>query len=252
MNDLTIDKEFAGLCPNLTPEEVDLLEASITTDGCRDPIIVWANHDNTILDGHNRYRICKRFDVPFKIKALKFDDREAVVNWIISNQLGRRNLSEEQKEYLRGRRYHAEKKTEGRPEKRDHNDPVYPERTSEKLAKEYNVSPATIKRDAKFSEAVDKIDANVPDAKASILSGKSGLSKKDVVAIAELPPKQQGKAIKAGKPLLKHTETHIVTDAMSFATMAISQLERIKKDDPKRHEAFVKVEKWIQLQREKS
>ena len=59
----------------------------------------------------------------------------------------------QQKEYLRGRRYRAEKKAEGAPtgnqnrKQRDQNDPVEPERTSEKLAKEHNISPATIKRD---------------------------------------------------------------------------------------------------------
>ena len=37
-------------------------------------------------------------------------------------------------------------------------DPSEP--TADRLAKEYNVSPATIKRDAKFSEAVDKANRN--------------------------------------------------------------------------------------------
>ena len=38
-------------------------------------------------------------------------------------------------------------------------------------------------------------------------------------------------------------------DAMSFATAAISQLERIRQDDPKRNDAFIEVENWIQSQR---
>lgn len=47
----------------------------------------------------------------------------------------------------------------------------------------------------------------------------------------------------------KHTETHTVTHAMEFATMAISQLERIRPDDPKRDEALRKVSRWIKKQR---
>lgn len=39
--------------------------------------------------------------------------------------------------------------------------------------------------------------------------------------------------------------THIF-DAINFATIAISQLERIKPDDPKRDEALLKVKKWIE------
>lgn len=37
----------------------------------------------------------------------------------------------------------------------------------------------------------------------------------------------------------------VVTDAMSFAHMAISQLERIRADDPDKNNAFTKVENWI-------
>ena len=47
---------------------------------------------------------------------------------------------------------------------------------------------------------------------------------------------------------LKHTETHEVSDAVSFATIAISQLSRIRKDDPKRFEAFEMVTDWIESQ----
>lgn len=36
-----------------------------------------------------------------------------------------------------------------------------------------------------------------------------------------------------------------VSDAMTYAKMAISQLERIRKDDPKRDDAFELVSEWI-------
>ena len=60
--------------------------------------------------------------------------------------------------YLRGVRQNIEKQEHGGqlPKKgRAQNDPSI--RTAEKLAKEYHVSPATIKRDAKFALAVDKL-----------------------------------------------------------------------------------------------
>ena len=56
----------------------------------------------------------------------------------------------------------------------------------------------------------------------------------------------------------KYTDTYPVSDAMAFAGMAISQLERIRTDDPKREEAIQKVkftvkgiEKTIQARRPK-
>lgn len=42
----------------------------------------------------------------------------------------------------------------------------------------------------------------------------------------------------------KHTETHLVSDAMAYSIMAISQLERIKKDDPLREQALENVIDW--------
>jgi hypothetical protein len=47
----------------------------------------------------------------------------------------------------------------------------------------------------------------------------------------------------------KHTETYEVSDAMAFATIAISQLERIRQDDPKRQDALDKVARWIEKHR---
>lgn len=43
---------------------------------------------------------------------------------------------------------------------------------------------------------------------------------------------------------LKHTETYPVSDAMAFAGIAISQLQRIRDDDPLRKEAIQKVYDW--------
>ena len=42
-------------------------------------------------------------------------NQEAAINWIIDNQLGRRNLTETQRTYLIGKRYITEKKVEGAP-----------------------------------------------------------------------------------------------------------------------------------------
>jgi hypothetical protein len=42
-----------------------------------------------------------------------------------------------------------------------------------------------------------------------------------------------------------------VSDAMDFAVIAISQLERINKDDPHREDAFDEVQRWINEHRRK-
>jgi hypothetical protein len=94
--DIKIDDEFAALIPPLTVDEREQLEANITAHGsARDPLVVWAKAGTlTLLDGHNRYEICTRIDLPFEIQEMRFDDRNAAMLWIIDNQNGRRNLAD--------------------------------------------------------------------------------------------------------------------------------------------------------------
>ena len=89
-----VDEEFQSLISPLSIDEYTALEKSIINEGCRDPLVIW---DNIILDGHNRYSICKKNGLIFKKVEKNFDDRERVKIWILENQLGRRNLNESQR-----------------------------------------------------------------------------------------------------------------------------------------------------------
>ena len=86
---MKIDAEFQSLIPPLTYEEKKMLEESILNEGCRDAIVLWGD---TIIDGHNRYEICKKHGIPFETVSREFEDRNDVIEWIIKNQFGRRNL----------------------------------------------------------------------------------------------------------------------------------------------------------------
>ena len=91
---MIIDKEFENLLPPLSEEDYKGLEESIKADGCRDPLVVWGD---TLVDGHNRYKICTQNGISYQIVKRDFPDREAVILWIISNQLNKRNLTPEQR-----------------------------------------------------------------------------------------------------------------------------------------------------------
>ena len=86
---LEIDKEFQQLIPPLASDELAQLESNIIQDGCRDPLVTW---QDAIIDGHNRYSICKKHGLPFKVVTMEFADRSHAKEWIIRNQFGRRNL----------------------------------------------------------------------------------------------------------------------------------------------------------------
>lgn len=93
-NRLKIDPEFKNLIPPLTAEEYAGLEESILQEGCRDALIVWGD---TLIDGHNRFEICTRHNIPFEITEMFFPSRDDVKLWMMRNQLARRNLNDMQR-----------------------------------------------------------------------------------------------------------------------------------------------------------
>lgn len=185
---LNIDNELRDLIPALTTDEYEQLEQNILEEGIRDSLIVW---DKTIVDGHNRYNIALEHGLNYEVEEREFEDKNEVINWMIDNQLGRRNLSPQQQSYLRGKRYTQEKKTRGgtganqfTSEEIGQNVPSA--NTAEKLAKQYGVTDRTIKRDEHFSKGVDNISRYQPELKNEILSGKSDFTNKEVQSFSKI------------------------------------------------------------------
>ena len=112
-NGLKFDIEFRDLIERPAPEELAQLTANLMRDkGARDPIAVWKGHD-IVLDGHNRLEICTDNGLRFGIEYIDLPDRDACKAWIVSNQLGRRNLSPARMDYLRGKKLEFEKGSRG-------------------------------------------------------------------------------------------------------------------------------------------
>lgn len=88
--ELKIKEEFKKLIPPLTAEEFKQLETNCIDEGIRDAIVIWQDF---IIDGHNRYKIATDWQLSFKTIEKAFDSEEAVKEWMIINQFGRRNLS---------------------------------------------------------------------------------------------------------------------------------------------------------------
>lgn len=150
--ELKTRKLFADLIPPLSIEERGELENSIMDEGCRDAICVW---NGVIVDGHNRYEICKRRKRAFRVKEMSFENDEAAVAWIIRNQFGRRNLTAMQRAELALKLKEAvaaeAKKRQVSQLKKGAEKPVREksherERTDEKLAEMAGVSSNTIRR----------------------------------------------------------------------------------------------------------
>lgn len=88
---LMIDDEFKNLIPPLASDEIKQLEENIISEGCRDPLVAWRGF---LVDGHNRYEICIRNKIQYKVVERDFENRASVILWMIHNQFGRRNLAD--------------------------------------------------------------------------------------------------------------------------------------------------------------
>lgn len=202
---LKVDPEFKKMILPLCDSERKELEHSILAEGCREPISVWYT---TIIDGHNRYEICTRNQIPFQTQKIFFKNREEVIVWICTKQLERKNISEMTRWYLIGKRYEMEKilgahnaaGTNQYKERKDrgarsrivtetqYEKGIY--RTQERLGKEYRLSTATINRYGVYAKTIDMLWRVIPELAPMLFSGQLKITQDRVIALAALPPQE--------------------------------------------------------------
>lgn len=199
---LKIDEEFRLLIPPLSVDERKQLEENIVSDGCREPLSIW---NDTILDGHNRYDICTRLQIPFSVVRISVNNREEAIAWICVNQLGRRNISEEARRYLIGKRYETEKilgahnaagtnqyvRKEDRP--RMLVEPKFDEKaggTARRIAEEYRVSHTAVQKFSMYTRAIDSLSKVIPDIIPKIMSGQLKISQENIIRLSRCSPQE--------------------------------------------------------------
>ena len=202
MINLKIDPEFQSQIPPLTDDEFKQLEENILKEGkLISPLIVW---NNTLVDGHNRYAILQKHpEIYFSTMPLPFESREEVLAWICKNQLGRRNLTPEQKKFLVGKQYSIEHRKPGGngnnqyttatqetvQEELCQNDTIPPvsSETSirRKIAEQHHVSESYVSRSEKFMKGVEIMEELVPGMQEKILSGQTKIRDADLHRLAK-------------------------------------------------------------------
>jgi len=208
----TVDADFMALCPTLADEELRLLRESIVAEGCRNPIICWDSAPYPILDGHHRFNICQGEGLPFEVRLLKLPDKAAARRWILSNQLGRRNLTDAQRALLRGHLYNETKGERGRPPDsgiKAQNEPFKSNthKAAEHVASRDGVSQATVRRDAAFAKATQAVLEKVPDLKEPIERGI--IPKEAVKGLAKTPTTELQKLTKLEPPAMRKTASQL-------------------------------------------
>lgn len=200
-NAISIDQSIARICPLLPSDTAEELEASLLTEGCRDPLVVWRER-NVLLDGHNRKRICEEHGIPYDVVTISLPDHRAAHDWVIRNQLARRNLGERERRILFGRLYNATKndptenlvqqqETEpGVPsDHRDHSESESGQTTADRIAAEHGVAPATVRRAGRLAAALDEIGESAGEAARDAAADEAlGLTDADIAALAKTKP----------------------------------------------------------------
>lgn len=205
MRQLNIDPEFRDKIPPLSADEFSKLEENIVADGeVREPLVVW---HNTIIDGHHRYKIIQKYpEIPFKVKQMDFPDKWAAIVWMCRNQLGRRNITDEQKTALIGEAYKAQKLSQGNHAERG-SDGKYLSaqnehlggRTAEKIAKDFGVGKETVKRAERFVDSLNEAEKVSPGIKEAVLSGSVKAPKSVISEIRNAPDEKKREAVEAIK-----------------------------------------------------
>lgn len=227
--DIRIDTEIRDLIPRLSDGELALLEESILNEGVRDALVVW-DEEGILLDGYHRYELAQKHGLEYRVVRRSFPDRDVAIEWVLQNQLGRRNLTDNQRTYLLGKLYEARKKKEGRPEKLGQNVPVSVERTSKQIAAELDVNEKTVRRAAEFAHSIDSLAEVDPEIKRAALTDE--ITQTDVrrlVKVAEEDPdlaaqameKARSGEVKSIRKAIAHVKTEIAArTAMQPASAA--------------------------------
>ncbi len=247
---LTIDSKFQKLIPPLSLDEYKNLEESLISDGCISPIIIW---NKVIIDGHNRYEICKKHNLPFSTIEIEFDSTEEAMIWICRNQLGRRNISEETRKYLIGKRFETEKaigaknlmginqhskNTSAFSDEKSYKNLDAPQqnKTAKKIGKEYNISHGTVEKYSRFAKCVDEIDKKVPGTADFLMSGKLKISHSNIEEIAKLSPKQINQLFTGVKSYGKNTPPGIIrrefSNIKSDTQVPLAEIKKVPKHNP--------------------
>ena len=183
--ELKIDPELRDLLPPLTDDEYKQLEKNIVENGFDKnfPIMEWHGF---IVDGHNRYSICKKHNIEYVVGTLGYETKDEVMEWMLDIQLGRRNLSPIQRIAVAEKYrpiYEKQAKERQATSTGGANPQLTPNlveadktnnrsenETNSKLAKIANVGKET------YRQAKRVLDSNNEELKNRVLSGEASIS----------------------------------------------------------------------------
>ncbi len=115
----------------------------------------------------------------WETREMSFADKWDAFDWMFRNQLGRRNLTDEQQTYVLGKLYEARKHVHGKTQKRNSDGTVRRRqsdanggRIRDEIAAEQNVGAKTVDRAGQYAKGIDAIRNDDPELADAILEVK--------------------------------------------------------------------------------
>jgi hypothetical protein len=207
---IVINEDLRTYIDPLTEDEYAALERSLLTEGCRDALVLWGD---MLVDGHNRYAICRKHDIPFNtVQNRTFQSLEDVHLWMIDNHLGRRSVSDFQRGVLALRKKEIlearQVKAPVEPGQAATDDaaappprPAAPPPTRQALARAARVSSVTLGQIEKIQKTA------APELVGAVRSGLISINA--AAAVASLPGEEQAAAVAAGKKELRQAARRV-------------------------------------------
>jgi len=218
--DIVVNEELKAYIDPMTPEEYEALERSILAEGCRDALVLWGE---MLVDGHHRYSVCRKHDLPFKtMQNTQFQSMDDVHLWMIDQHLGRRSVSPFQRGVLalRKRAILAERRSRARDADKPAEVQVPVEAADASEVTPVTDAPRTepvisreaLAREARLSNSqvgmIEKIQKQAaPEVVEAVKSGT--LSINAAAAVATLPAEEQRAAAVAGGDELKQAAKRV-------------------------------------------
>ncbi|VCU70727.1 hypothetical protein PIGHUM_02803 [Pigmentiphaga humi] len=215
--DIEINEELRAYIDPLTEDEYAALEHSLLAEGCRDALVLWGA---VLVDGHNRYGICKKHGIAFRtVQNTVFQSMDDVRLWMIDNHLGRRSISDFQRGVLALRKKEI---LEARVKQAGGNaapaavaDAVPAVREAagqEPAGKPAFATRQAVARAARLSAStvgqIERIQKTAaPELVAAVKSGAISISA--AAAVASLPAERQSQAVAGGKEELRRAARQV-------------------------------------------
>lgn len=186
---LTIEPDIKFLIQPSSEKYMDQLEEYIVDNGCPECISIW--HD-IIIDGHKRYKFCKEWEIPFRIRNLELNNINQAIIYVCRTQMNRTDLTTEYRKYLVGKLFTAEMVYNKLMSDND-KIAIAHQRSSDialKIGSTYNLSYGTVQKYVAYSKSIDKIKDKSEDLAFKILMEYLKISHENTITLSTLSERE--------------------------------------------------------------